>query len=635
MFKIPPLSSDILAISLDGKGSPSINLSLPDKVGGSHSHGWGFGWYPNDESSAIVTKDPTALGERVLVDAITDWKNFRSTVFFCKARGASKGYTHTQTQPFSRSYAKRDWLFMHNGDLDRVEIEKLYANKTDFLEPLGNTDSELAFCNLLSLILKHNVRTISDIDHHLLHSWFLKFDEFGSADMCLSDGDSIVCFHGTQSPKQLYYTRIQPPNNQDVYISEAAEISLNDPRDTYRTAFIVSSSPFTGEQWMQMQPGQMLVIRRGVAVWDSAPHYQQHVKTMPLGFIQAQQQQRFMAESQLEQSQSKPAKSDPSQMGNGADRLGQETVLNIRSITKTEQGTPLNYRLYEVTHETHYEYTEAVEHSTHTFRLQPTDDPIQEVEYCKLTISSPAEEIQYEDVFGNQSIHCAINQPYTKLLVRATSRVKIYAAPPDDYSVTRRQSSIRPIWMPWQRQIMMPYLLPSELPESQLTELTDYAMSFAERNDHHLLKTLEDINFSIYRDYKYVSGSTSLSTTPFNVYTSREGVCQDFANLFICLARLLSIPARYRMGYIYTGASYENKIQSEASHAWAEVYLPYVGWRGFDPTNGCAVGQDHVRVACGRNYRDSTPTSGTIYKGGGTETLTVDVKMHEIKNENE
>jgi transglutaminase-like putative cysteine protease len=84
------------------------------------------------------------------------------------------------------------------------------------------------------------------------------------------------------------------------------------------------------------------------------------------------------------------------------------------------------------------------------------------------------------------------------------------------------------------------------------------------------------------------------------------------------------------MGYIYTGANYENKIQSDASHAWVEIYLPYVGWRGFDPTNGIMVSQDHVRVACGRNYRDATPTSGTIFKGGGTERLAVDVKIKEV-----
>jgi transglutaminase-like putative cysteine protease len=183
--------------------------------------------------------------------------------------------------------------------------------------------------------------------------------------------------------------------------------------------------------------------------------------------------------------------------------------------------------------------------------------------------------------------------------------------------------------MPWQRQMMMPYLLPQELPETQLDELTSYAMSFVERNDGNLMQVLKDINLSIYRDYQYVQGTTSLSTTPFDVYTTRKGVCQDFANLFICLARLLSIPARYRMGYIYTGVNYENTIQSEASHAWAEVYLPYIGWRGFDPTNGCMAGQDHIRVACGRNYLDATPTSGTIFKGGGKETLSVTVKIED------
>lgn len=614
MFTIPPLTSDILAISLDGKGSPSININLPEMAGGSHSHGWGFGWYPDDHHSALVTKDPAARGTQVMADTITEWSNFRSTVFLCKVRGANQGYRQTETQPFSRAFAGRDWLFVHNGDLDKEALENLHGPQTRLLEPLGSTDSELAFCNILAQLQEGDARQISDVDPLLFLSWFQKFDALGSSDMYISDGDSLICFHGSQSPKNMCHARIQPPNNRDVYEAEAARVALNDPRDAYRTALIVSSTPFSSGTWAQMLPGQMIIVRRGVIVWDSAPGQAQIAQNSPTPSQppQAQEKKMSMAPIQAEQAQAH--------------------VLNARAMSQSPDGTPLNYRLFEVTHSTHYEYTEAVEHSTHFFRLQPTDDPLQEVVQSRLSISSPAEEILYEDVFGNQAIHCTINTPYTKLSVEATSRVKVFASPPDDHSLSRRQTSIPLVWMPWQRQMMMPYLLPTELPESQLTELTDYAMSFVERNDYHLLKTIEDMNTSIYRDYKYVSGSTSLSTTPFEVYTSREGVCQDFAYLFICLARLLSIPARYRMGYIYTGANYANKIQSDASHAWAEVYLPYVGWRGFDPTNGCAVAQDHIRVACGRNYRDATPTSGTIYKGGGTETLTVEVKMHELNN---
>jgi transglutaminase-like putative cysteine protease/predicted glutamine amidotransferase len=640
VFTILPLTSDILALSFDIKSSPSISLNLPEKTGGSHSHGWGFGWYPDDQASAMIIKNPAAHSEQVLIDAITDWSNFRSTVFFCKIRGASKGYSHAETQPFARSFAGRDFLFMHNGDLDQNPLKSCPPTQSNLLEPLGKTDSELAFCTLLAQMQELGLRRIADIEPEVLHSWFKRFDLLGSADMYLSDGSSIVCFHGTQSPKQLYYSRIQPPDNQKRYESEAAQISLSDPRDTYRTALIVSSCPFHDsplnkntendsslnhdgalntpyiqQSWIQMQPGQMLIIRRGAITWNSIPEGYPPKEFLQPFAIQPQAQQKtrmFMVQAQTEQAQ--------------------EHVLNVRAMTQTAEGQLLGYRLFEVTHTTQYEYSEAVEHSTHVFRLQPTNDQIQEVIYSKLAISSPVEEIQYEDVFGNQLIHCVIDKPYKKLKLEAISQVKIFAAPPDDHSLSRRQTSIPLIWMPWQSQMMMPYLLPSELPESQLNELTQYAMSFVRRNDYRLLDTIADMNTSIYRDYKYVSSSTSLNTTPFEVYTSRQGVCQDFANLLICMARLLSIPARYRMGYIYTGASHANKIQSDASHAWAEVYLPYVGWRGFDPTNACTVAQDHIRVACGRNYVDATPTSGTIYKGGGTETLSVDVKVRELLN---
>jgi len=52
-----------------------------------------------------------------------------------------------------------------------------------------------------------------------------------------------------------------------------------------------------------------------------------------------------------------------------------------------------------------------------------------------------------------------------------------------------------------------------------------------------------------------------------------------------------------------------------------------VGWKGFDPTNGVITQTDHVRVAVGRNYIDATPTSGTLYVGGGGETLNVEVSL--------
>ena len=607
--------SDLLAISTDGLSSPSIELKIPDNQQGTHPYGWGFSWYPNDHQAALVMKDPLARNTNILMDTMSDWSTFRSTVFLGKVRGAAKGYTHHETQPFSRSFAGKDWLFMHKGNLDKDALAALQTNKSRFLEPVGKTDSELAFCLFLNWLFEtrstfaaadvpdQKARKLSDCPPELILSWFSQFDPLGEADMMITDGISLVCFHGRGSANTMYYTRTRPPSDALRFDSDVAALSFPDPRDTYRTALIVSTIPFAQGEWTAMQPGQMIIVRRGMLVWDSQPDNQTK------GFLTP-------PPSPVPQFQTPTL-------------LGHESILNVRAITKTKEGKPLSYRVYDLKHTTTYRYEEPVQHSTHVFRLHPVEDSFQELVTAKFIANMDGEEIRYEDVFGNASLYYSINKPYSTLTIESQSQVKIYASPPDDHTLSRRQTQIPLVWMPWQRQMMMPYLLPQELPETQLDELTAYAMSFVERNDGNLMHVLKDINLSIYRDYKYVQGTTSLSTTPFDVYTTRKGVCQDFANLFICLARLLSIPARYRMGYIYTGVNYQNTIQSEASHAWAEVYLPYVGWRGFDPTNGCMAGQDHIRVACGRNYLDATPTSGTIFKGGGKETLTVSVKIED------
>jgi transglutaminase-like putative cysteine protease/predicted glutamine amidotransferase len=644
------ISSDIFAFSFDGLSSPVIDLKFrtgPQK--GDHTLGWGLAWYPADNKAAQVAKDPAAKDAASLKGAMSDWEGFRSTVFFCKVRGAATGYTHLETQPFTRSFAGHDWVFMHNGNLDKEAIKALHHNKSIFLEPLGRTDSELALVFLLGRIQDYGARTLAEVDHNILLSWFLQLDDLGSADIAISDGISCAVFYGTSSQSTLYYSRIKPPHAIEGFRSDAASFTINNPRDTFRTALVFASSPFKSGQWTPMQGGQLIIARRGAMIWTNkkdtlpdllvpaplpdpkaksahppelTPSHAPKDKSKDMASIQAQAQQELakQAIAQQESIVAKLTKMSPLH----------QNVINTKSITHAPDGSSLTFRLYDLIHSTEYSYEKDVEHSTHIFRLLPVEDQTQEVIHSTLTLTSEGEDVRFADVFGNQNIHYSIIKPYRALTVSCRSLVKIFGQAPDDYGPIQRQSRFPISWMPWQLQVMEPYLLLLEMPESQISELLVYARAFSERNAHHVIDTLNDINLTIYRDFQYVPGSTSFSTTPFDVYASRKGVCQDFANLFITLARLLGIPARYRMGYIYTGANYENKIQSDASHAWAEVYIPYIGWRGFDPTNGCQVNQDHIRVACGRNYLDSTPTSGTIYRGGGKESLRVQVMMSEV-----
>ncbi|MCA9675582.1 MAG: transglutaminase family protein, partial [Myxococcales bacterium] len=341
-------------------------------------------------------------------------------------------------------------------------------------------------------------------------------------------------------------------------------------------------------EWRQLPPGHLVLIRQGAVVAEVAPPAAGPLKGGSLV---------------------SPAV---------ASRLAQERPIEAQP------------RIFDVRHRTVYRYAKQVERSIHTFRINPVHDRLQRVISYDLTVSVPGKSLDFEDVFGNRVRRMLIDTPWTEMVIEARSRVELLDVAPLDFRTLKARSTIPLVWMPWQRQIMAPYLLPPELAESQLDELTEYAMSFVKRNDYELFDTLLDINQTIFKEYAYRQGSTTVFTTPFEVYVNRRGVCQDFTNLFICLARLLGVPARYVCGYIYTGPKHQegvNTVQSEASHAWVQLYLPEVGWKGFDPTNGILTQTDHVRVAVGRNYRDATPTAGTIYVGGGPETLEVDVTV--------
>jgi len=195
-----------------------------------------------------------------------------------------------------------------------------------------------------------------------------------------------------------------------------------------------------------------------------------------------------------------------------------------------------------------------------------------------------------------------LDVPFNEFIFEAYSLVVALDTDPFEFRPLHARTTIPLNWMPRQRHMLQPYLLPPELPESQLIERHDYAMSFVERNDYDLVDSLIDMNQSIYCDYIYKQGTTNVLTSDFDTYTNRIGVGQDFTNLFLCLARLLGIPARYVCGYLYTGPQHENRAMAEATHAWAQVYLPELGWKGFDPTNGVLTQTDYVRVAVGRNF---------------------------------
>jgi len=296
---------------------------------------------------------------------------------------------------------------------------------------------------------------------------------------------------------------------------------------------------------------------------------------------------------------------------------------------------PRESRRLEVKHVTTYTYERPVARSIHRLHLRPIGDWRQTVVKYKLRVKPNVPVVEYEDVFGNWASRFEIHEPYKQLKITAHSVVEVLDVDPFAFAnLPIRPASYPLVWMPWERKMLEPYLNPVELPDTQLLALHDYAMTFVKRNDYNLMETLFAINLELYRNYEYIPGCTDLGTTPFQVYMARSGVCQDFSNLFITLARLLGIPARYVCGYIFTGnGGRQTRATSDASHAWVQLYIPDIGWKDFDPTNGVLPQASHVRVGHGRHYRDTTPTAGTIYGPAANETLKTEVTVSDVTTE--
>jgi transglutaminase-like putative cysteine protease len=136
------------------------------------------------------------------------------------------------------------------------------------------------------------------------------------------------------------------------------------------------------------------------------------------------------------------------------------------------------------------------------------------------------------------------------------------------------------------------------------------------------------INREIVKNFSYQKRDEPGVQRPAETLKQRSGSCRDFATLFIESCRYFGLAARFVSGYLHCPAT----IQGHGStHAWAEVYLPGAGWKGFDSTSGIVVGHDHIAIAVTRHPADAPPVSGSFSGSiSGSPTLSVGVVVSEL-----
>lgn len=131
----------------------------------------------------------------------------------------------------------------------------------------------------------------------------------------------------------------------------------------------------------------------------------------------------------------------------------------------------------------------------------------------------------------------------------------------------------------------------------------------------------------------YVPGETHPATTAAEALELGQGVCQDQTHVLIAIARAAGIPARYVTGYLFSSGETEDGPESaetsEASHAWAELYVPSLGWIGFDPSNETCPDERYIRLGSGIDAQEAAPIRG-VAQGAGEEELDVTVEVSRL-----
>lgn len=291
---------------------------------------------------------------------------------------------------------------------------------------------------------------------------------------------------------------------------------------------------------------------------------------------------------------------------------------------------------YNVYHKTQYEYQSMVTFSHNLARLKPKETVGQSLESFALEVEPEAFEIhEFADMFGNPTHHLLVRAAHETLTVTGKSRVLLHEEAVErqirqveEESVSYEEGLRRLFGFDRRNIQAVPFLFETDSIPKGSEAIQEYVKeSFAPKRD--LYEAAHEFMERIFKDFKFVSGFSDVTTPIEEIFEAKKGVCQDFAQFAISALRSIGLPARYVSGYIETipPEGKEKLFGSDASHAWFSLFIPGAGWADFDPTNNLVPREQHILLGYGRDYNDLSPLKGVVRSSGESElSVMVDVE---------
>lgn len=280
---------------------------------------------------------------------------------------------------------------------------------------------------------------------------------------------------------------------------------------------------------------------------------------------------------------------------------------------------------YKILHRTYYNFSAPVLLQAHTLLLRPREDHETRIESSNLELTPPATLRWHRDVEGNSVAIATFDTPSSQLLIESSIIIQQLNEMPLDFLIADYAIEYPFVYKEQDQIILSPYVSVTNHSDKKLLKewLANVWQAGESIQSYGLLQRLgKHIQQTLRYQLREEPGVQTISET----LTLGSGSCRDSAHLFIEAARYLGFASRFVSGYLHAAPSATNY---GSTHAWAEVFLPGAGWKGFDPTIGDIAGTDHIAVAVARLPESVPPIAGSFI-GPPETTFDVGVWVTEL-----
>ena len=283
-------------------------------------------------------------------------------------------------------------------------------------------------------------------------------------------------------------------------------------------------------------------------------------------------------------------------------------------------------------HTTIYQYTRPVKFGPHRLMIRAIEGHDVQIRESVLSISIPHRIRWMHDIFGNSVAVVELLEPGEELRIHSTLQVEQFNVNPFDFVLEPDAVAFPFRYRDEEAHDAAPFLR-RQCPEDE-SAVRAWIRPFLDSKGR--AKTQEfftALTKAVPMAFQYSVREEPGVQSPAQTLSLRAGSCRDFALLFMEAARLMGVAARYVSGYLCRADAGGTLAQaSDATHAWAELYLPGAGWKGFDPTCGALAADYHVRTAVTRVPGQAVPVAGT-FEGAAADYRGLRVKVHAVRVE--